>query len=134
MNNSNTLLQQSLDSSACNRKEQINIVTESSTSTPTKALQFHYTAETTTTTKRPRSSFKVPESAFVIKLVDGKEMFSCTYPECTNVYSRRGTNAKEHWLRHVDKSNKYDCSYCSKSFSKASNRVRHERQFHESSI
>jgi hypothetical protein len=69
-------------------------------------------------------SSKIPDESFVKVIEDGKQMYHCTWKNCKRAFTRRSSNCRSHWLRHLNL-NPFVCMTCSLAFEKNTELNRH---------
>ena len=67
---------------------------------------------------------KMPKDAFIDMSVGGIKRYRCTHEGCTKEFTRRGTNAKSHWLAHQQVM-PYQCPDCQRRFLRQNNLQKH---------
>jgi hypothetical protein len=78
-----------------------------------------------------KKSIKVPKEAFrLVNTSSGTMVYQCAVESCTSTFTRRSTNAKNHYLMHQKIKLSFPCPVCKKDFSRNSNMVRHMDNYH----
>jgi hypothetical protein len=67
-------------------------------------------------------------SAFVPVVINGKQLFQCSWKKCKKTFIFRGAHAKSHLARH--KQDFFYCDVCLTSFSRHVDMKRHKKQVH----
>lgn len=80
--------------------------------------------------KNQSLSKSLPAAAFNPVTVSGKQLFQCTWANCTKRFTRLATNAQSHWKRHGQMKACYVCEICSMGFERLCDMRRHVNSSH----